>query len=81
VSITIVAVVAFYLPAFSDTKGANIALVGTTFISTAWFLLGDPFGISDIYVALLSPLILMLLWKMFEIFTKNTGNKALHQEK
>ncbi|MFT8446606.1 MAG: sodium:solute symporter family protein [Liquorilactobacillus nagelii] len=81
VSITIVAVVAFYLPAFSDTKGANIALVGTTFISTAWFLLGDPFGISDIYVALLSPLILMFLWKMFETFTKNTGNKALHQEK
>lgn len=65
ISITIVAIVAFYLPHFTDTVGANIALLGTTVLATVWFVLGDPFGINDIYVALLTPLIIMVLYKPF----------------
>mgnify|MGYP001188596335 CR=1 FL=1 len=65
ISITIVAIIAFYLPHFTDTIGANIALLGTTILATAWFVFGDPFGINDIYVALLTPLI-MVIYKPFE---------------
>lgn len=64
VSIAIVAVVAFYLPHFSDTRGANISLVGTAIISTVWFVMGDPFGINDVYVALLTPLFIMAVYKL-----------------
>ena len=34
VSIAIVAVLAFYLPDFNNTKVANVALVGTTVLTT-----------------------------------------------
>ncbi|WP_125565208.1 sodium:solute symporter family protein [Companilactobacillus insicii] len=64
VSIAIVAVVAFYLPHFTDTRGANISLVGTAIISTVWFVMGDPFGINDVFVALLTPLIIMTIYKL-----------------
>lgn len=64
VSIAIVAVVAFYLPYFTDTRGANISLIGTAIMATVWFILGDPFGINDVYVALLSPLIIMGIYRM-----------------
>lgn len=70
VSIAIVAVVAFYLPHFTDTRGANISLIGTAIIATAWFVLGDPFGINDVYVALLTPLIIMTLYRPFAKFGK-----------
>lgn len=78
VSIAIVAVIAFYLPHFTDTKGANIALVGTAIISTAWYVLGDPFGINDVFVALLSPLFIMVLYSgAMKLIGRSTTGKAV----
>lgn len=75
VSIAIVAVVAFYLPHFTDTRGANISLVGTVIIATGWFILGDPFGINDVYVALLTPLIIMGGYRLFVRPTAKAADK------
>ena len=36
---------------------ANAATVTTT----AWYVMGDPFGIDDIYIALITPAIVMLI--------------------
>ncbi len=63
VSITFVALIAFYMPFFTDTLGADVALIGTTILSTVWYVLKDPFGISDLYVALFSPILILILWK------------------
>ncbi|RVU73931.1 sodium:solute symporter family protein [Lactobacillus xujianguonis] len=65
VSIAIVAVLAFYLPSFRNTTVANIALIGTTILTTVWYLLGDPFGINDTYIAIFTPLIVMLIGRLF----------------
>lgn len=73
VSIAIVAVLAFYLPGFNNTKVANVALVGTTVLTTVWYLLGDPFGINDTYIAIFTPLIVILCGR---IFTAKTISKS-----
>lgn len=68
VSIAIVAVMAFYLPTFNSTKVANAALIGTTVLTTVWFILGNPFGINDTYIALITPMIVMVIGNMFKRF-------------
>ncbi|MBI0004830.1 MULTISPECIES: sodium:solute symporter family protein [unclassified Gilliamella] len=64
-SITIVAMIAFYLPFLNSTRAANMALIGAAVITSTWFYCGDPLGINNMYVALLSPAIIMLLDKLF----------------
>ena len=61
VSIAIVAVMAFYLPFFNATSVANTALIITTVLTTAWYILGNSWGIDDTYIAILTPLIVMVI--------------------
>jgi SSS family solute:Na+ symporter len=60
-SISVVAVFAFYLPRFASNAGATLGLIGATITTTAWYVMGDPFGIDDIYIALVTPAIVMLV--------------------
>jgi solute:Na+ symporter, SSS family len=56
-----VAIFAFYLPRFGSNRGATLGLLGATVTTTAWYVMGDPFGIDDIYIALVTPAIVMLI--------------------
>lgn len=60
-SITVVAIMAFYLPWFKRTRGANAGLIGACVVTSVWFLMGNPFGIDNMYVALLTPAIIMVI--------------------
>jgi SSS family solute:Na+ symporter len=60
-SISVVAIFAFYLPRFGTNRGATIGLIAATVTTTAWYVIGDPFGIDDIYIALATPAVVMLL--------------------
>lgn len=60
-SITVVAIMAFYLPWFKSTRGANAGLIGACLVTSVWFILGNPFGIDNMYVALVTPAIIMLI--------------------
>jgi solute:Na+ symporter, SSS family len=60
-SISVVAIFAFYLPRFGSNRGATLGLLGATVTTTAWYVMGDPFGIDDIYIALITPAIVMLI--------------------
>ncbi len=60
-SITVVAVIAFYAPFFRSTRGANAGLIGACVVTSVWYLLGDPFGINNMYVALATPAIIMVI--------------------
>ncbi|UVV74652.1 sodium:solute symporter family protein [Pantoea agglomerans] len=60
-SITVVAIMAFYLPWFKSTRGANAGLVGACVVTSVWFLMGNPFGIDNMYVALITPAIIMVI--------------------
>ena len=60
-SITVVAIMAFYLPWFKSMRGANAGLIGACVVTSVWFLMGNPFGIDNMYVALITPAIIMVI--------------------
>jgi SSS family solute:Na+ symporter len=60
-SIAIVATCMFFLPGFSSGKGAFWGLLLATLGATGWFLVGNPLGIDNIYVAAAIPLVVMLI--------------------
>ncbi|MEB7537834.1 sodium:solute symporter family protein [Pantoea anthophila] len=60
-SITVVAIMAFYLPWFKSARGANAGLIGSCLVTSVWFLMGNPFGIDNMYVALATPAIIMVI--------------------
>jgi SSS family solute:Na+ symporter len=64
-SISVVAIFAFYLPRFGTNRGATIGLIAATVTTTGWYVMGDPFGIDDIYIALATPAVVMLLDWLF----------------
>ncbi len=58
-SISVVAIFAFYAPGFSSNRGATAGLIAAALTTTGWYLLGDPFGVDDIYIALVTPMVVM----------------------
>jgi SSS family solute:Na+ symporter len=64
-SISIVAVIGFYLPFFSSNRGATLGLLGAAVTTTAWYLAGDPYGVDNMYVALATPPIVVFVEKLF----------------
>ena len=60
-SISVVAVIALYAPFFRSTRGANAGLIGACVVTSVWYLLGDPFGINNMYIALLTPAVIMVI--------------------
>jgi SSS family solute:Na+ symporter len=72
-SISVVAIFAFYAPNYGTNRGATLGLIASTVTTTAWYLMGDPYGIDDIYVALVTPAIVMLL----DTLLKHSFNEAI----
>ncbi|HWR42085.1 sodium:solute symporter family protein [Sporomusa sp.] len=64
-SISVVAMIAFYLPFFNSTRGANLGLLGSAVATSAWFMLDNPYGIDNMYIALISPAIIIAIEKLF----------------
>ncbi|OBR91908.1 sodium/glucose cotransporter [Clostridium ragsdalei P11] len=63
-SIGIVAVIAFYCPFFNSSRGANLGLIGAAIATTIWYLLNNPFGIDNIYVSIVVPIIVMVIERL-----------------
>ncbi|MEK7891118.1 sodium:solute symporter family protein [Burkholderia contaminans] len=63
-SVSVVALIGIYLPFFSGKRGAVSALIVATIATTAWYLLGNPFGIDNMYVALVTPAIVLVIGKL-----------------
>ncbi|RQZ28389.1 sodium:solute symporter family protein [Burkholderia sp. Bp9090] len=81
-SVSIVALIGIYLPFFSCKRGAVSALIVATIATTLWYLLGNPFGIDNMYVALVSPAIVLVVGKLlFHGEDSNLRDKRLtHRE-
>lgn len=58
-SISVVAVLAFYLPFFSSGRGATTGLIAASVGASVWFLLGNPDGIDNTYIAVVIPALVM----------------------
>jgi SSS family solute:Na+ symporter len=64
-SLAVVAMIGFFLPFFNGSRGAIIGLIGSVIGTTVWYLLGDPFGIDNMYVALFIPAAVIFVEKLF----------------
>ncbi|WP_313653216.1 sodium:solute symporter family protein [Pantoea sp.] len=77
-SITVVAIMAFYLPWFKSTRGANAGLIGACLVTSVWFLMGNPFGIDNMYVALITPAIIMVIDRCIPSRQSQTQTQPQH---
>ncbi|MFT0170489.1 sodium:solute symporter family protein [Paraburkholderia mimosarum] len=63
-SVSVIALIGIYLPFFSGKRGAVSGLVFATLATTVWYLLGNPFGIDNMYVALITPALVLVVSKL-----------------
>lgn len=64
-SIAIIALVAVYLPWIGSPRSAVAALVVSGIATTAWYLLDNPLGIDNMYVAAIAPALVLVLERLF----------------
>jgi len=65
-SLSVLVLLVFYAPWFGNKTGALFSILGSLVATIAWFMMGNPFGIDNAYVALAVPLIVMALSSMVE---------------
>jgi solute:Na+ symporter, SSS family len=65
-SLSVLVLLVFYAPWFGTKTGALLSILGSLVATIAWFMLGNPFGIDNAYVALVVPLIIMGVSSMVE---------------
>lgn len=58
-SISIVALIGFYLPMFRSSLGATLGLLAAALTTSVWYWLNNPYGIDNIYIAALTPVVVM----------------------
>ncbi|MCI3131083.1 sodium:solute symporter family protein [Phenylobacterium aquaticum] len=58
-SIAIVALIGVFLPLVGSPRSAVTALIASGVATTAWYLLGNPFGVDNIYVAAIVPFVIL----------------------
>ena len=78
-TVTVVALMGIYLPFFNSNRGAISALVVATIATTVWYLLGNPFGIDNMYVALITPAIVMVFDKLLFHSASGNGSQVEHR--
>jgi SSS family solute:Na+ symporter len=66
VSVTVVVLFMFYAPLLSNKLGATAGLILSVIFTTIWFVLKDPFGIDNMYIALFTPAVVMILCHFFK---------------
>ena len=75
-AITLVALASLYFPFFSSSRGATGGLIITTIMTSVWFFLGNPYGIDNIYVAVVTPLLVMAIDHLLHRPSKGNGTDA-----
>jgi SSS family solute:Na+ symporter len=60
-SISIVAMMGFFLPLFRSGRGATWGLLAAAVFTSVWYVLGNPYGIDNMYVAAVTPIVVMVL--------------------
>lgn len=73
-SIAIIAVLGFYLPFFNSNRGATIGVLAAAVMTSVWYAMGNPYGIDNIYVAIATPVIIMVIERLISGNKKNKVN-------
>jgi SSS family solute:Na+ symporter len=72
-SLAVLVVMMFYKPGYGSRRGALVSILLAVPATIGWFLLGDPFGIDNAYVAVATPLVVMTLAQLFSRTTDVSG--------
>lgn len=64
-TIAIIAVMGFFLPMFNSNRGATLGLIAAAVTTSVWYAMGNPYGIDNIYVAIVTPIVIMLIERLF----------------
>jgi SSS family solute:Na+ symporter len=80
-SIAVIALFMFYGPKIGTNAGATVGLILSVVFTTVWFAMGNPFGIDNMYIALGTPILVMLVSHLFnknqpDIAVGITGSKS-----
>ncbi|CAH2916717.1 MAG: Na+/solute symporter [uncultured Paraburkholderia sp.] len=78
-TVTVVALMGIYLPFFNSKRGAIWALVLATLATTIWYLLGNPLGTDNMYIALLTPAVVMVIDKLLFYPASGNGSQIEHR--
>lgn len=70
-SLSVLVLLVFYAPWFGSSAGALFSIIVSMVATIAWFLMGNPFGIDNAYVALVLPLMVMGMSSLFERIRPN----------
>ncbi|MCQ4161635.1 sodium:solute symporter family protein [Roseomonas sp. GC11] len=65
-SISIVAVMGFYLPFFRSSRGATLGLIASALATTAWYLLNNPYSIDNMYIAAITPALVLVVERLLQ---------------
>lgn len=60
-ALAVLVLLMFYAPRYGTATGALVSMVSALVTTIAWFLAGDPFGIDNAYIAILTPLVIMTI--------------------
>jgi SSS family solute:Na+ symporter len=58
-SLSVLVLLVFYAPWLGTRGGALVSILGSMAATVVWFLMGNPYGIDNAYVALVLPLVVM----------------------
>ncbi|WP_233857454.1 sodium:solute symporter family protein [Paraburkholderia sp. HD33-4] len=78
-SVSVVALIGIYLPFFSGKRAAVWSLVIATLATTLWYLIGNPFGIDNMYIALVTPAIVLVVGKLL-FHSSNPDVSGVHDK-
>jgi SSS family solute:Na+ symporter len=60
-SLSVVVICMFYLPLFSSGRGVTVGLILSVVATTVWYVLNNPFGIDNIYIGIVVPVVAMAI--------------------
>ena len=64
-SLAVLVVLMFYKPGYGNRRGALVSILLAVPATIGWFLVGDPFGVDNAYIAVATPLVVMTLAQLF----------------
>ncbi len=65
-SLSVLVLFVFYAPMFGNKTGAFVSIIASLIATIAWFMMGNPYGIDNAYVALVVPLVVMGFSNLFK---------------
>ncbi len=60
-SLTVIVLFMFYAPKVGSKKSVNVGLILSVIFTSIWFFLKNPFGIDNMYIAVATPLVCLLV--------------------